>query len=88
MARLAPTLLGLIALAGEWVSTPDGRRVCQLRYSIVSESRLQPGFCENWQTPFVPPLYAEPYPVRDGWIRSAWPSPGIQLHIEGKGWRP
>lgn len=82
-------VLAAFALAGDWITTSSGTRVCQLRYDLSSGMTLYPGFCENWQPPFQPPAYAAPYPVREGWIRSNWPAqPGIQLHVEGKGWVP
>ena len=86
MKRLAHIAIAF-ALAGDWITTAAGARVCQLRYDLSNGMTLQPGFCENWQPPFQPPYYAQPAPFHEGWIRRC-PYSSIQLHVEGKGWVP
>lgn len=95
MKRFALTALSVIALAGEWVSTPGGQRVCQLAYTLEHGMVLTPDFCMSWQAPFYQLSRGEPIPFRQGWIRRA-PNPDVaggrwgtlQIHIEGKGWVP
>ena len=71
----------LIASTGEWVTRPDGRKVCRLsrniyRYEVLPAS----GWCEEWREPA--PQYGQ---TVDGWIRSYLGS--HQIMIEGE-WRP
>lgn len=94
MRKIATTALAAIALAGEWITTTDGRRVCQLAHAIEYYQTLLPGFCMSWQPGFVPLEHrGQPYPFGSGWIRKV-SSPNdngygtLQLHIEGKGWVP
>lgn len=90
MRRAAATILAVIALAGEWVSTPDGRRVCRLAVDIQHGMLLPVSFCMSWQDGFGPPIRGQSF-SRD-YIRARrnldvnWGT--LQIHIEGKGWVP
>lgn len=87
--RAAAALL-TFALAGQWVTTPAGDRVCRLTISIEQTMTLQPGFCEDWQPGFVPLQRGMTFPFHEGWVRRSapWPAQGyIQLHVEGQ-WVP
>lgn len=81
--------LAAFALAGDWVSTPDGRRVCRLAQDLEHGMILPISFCMSWQDGFHQPIrgeqisrdYVRTRPTRDGWGT-------MQIHIEGKGWVP
>lgn len=69
-----------IAKAGEWVTHPDGTRICRLLFPIYPNQVVEPSFCEDWQ---------ERIPYRGmqvDFLRSS-PWRGGQTNIEGK-WRP
>lgn len=89
----ADVFAGTIAAAGDWVATPDGRRVCQLTETLQHGAVMYPGFCMNWQPPFNKVQHGQMLPFNEGWIRrdkpgwqSRWGT--MQIHIEGKGWVP
>lgn len=86
MRKLAATLLSF-AMAGQWVSTPAGDRVCRLTQPIARGMTLSSGFCEDWQPGFHAPQNAEMIPFRDGWARNPFGN-GLQIHVEGEGWVP
>lgn len=83
-----------IAGAGEWVTTPEGKRVCQLSYTLEHGSVMSPDFCMNWQPPFNRVERGQLIPFGQGWVRKVQPSGWesrwgtMQIHIEGKGWVP
>lgn len=88
-------ILAAVALAGDWVSTPDGQRVCQLTSTPAMHSIIGSGFCENWQLPYRQVQHGEQIPFSQGWIRRVKPMAfwetrwgTMQVHIEGKGWLP
>jgi hypothetical protein len=76
----------LFVMAGDWVTTPEGVPVCRLTTTIVPGMTLRFGFCEDWQPGFSPAQPAQQFPFNQGWIRPAWP--GVQIHVENKGWVP
>jgi hypothetical protein len=84
--KLAVFLLSF-AMVGQWVTTPAGDRVCQLRQPIARGMTLQVDFCENWQPGFRAPQRADTIPFRDGWARNPR-GDGLQIHVEGEGWVP
>lgn len=65
---------------GEWVTRPDGRRVCRLAHDLTLYTAIDRGFCTDWQE--REPVTAQPV---EGWIRSK--GAGHQIMIEGR-WRP
>ena len=85
--RLAPIWFLVFALAGEWVTTEPGTRVCRLQQTIVYGMILTPSFCADWQAPFRAPQYGETIPLDQGWWRRAPGGDGYQIHTE-KGWVP
>lgn len=80
-----PALLLSFAVAGQWVTTPAGDRVCRLKQSIAVGMTLQVNFCENWQPGFTAPQRYQTMPFREGWVRNFG---YLQLHVEGEGWVP
>ncbi len=92
MNRKVAAALAVIALAGEWVTTPDGRRVCRLAQTLEHGMMMPVSFCMSWQDGFSAPAYAQSLPFRDGYLRTnrhpgaAWGT--LQIHVEGRGWVP
>lgn len=91
--RNSALVLAAIAIAGDWVTTPEGKRVCQLSYTLDHGSVMSPDFCMNWQPPFNRVERGQMIPFGEGWVRrvkpgwaSRWGT--MQIHIEGKGWVP
>lgn len=81
------TLLAALALAGEWITTPEGARVCKLTEPLEPYRILQPSFCGDWQPGFIPLQRGMTFPFREGWVR---PNPDgyyIQFHVEDR-WVP
>lgn len=67
------------AFAGEWVTNPDGRRVCKLSQPLSTGRFASIGMCDEW-------IGAKPFEGQQvPWLRS---NRGFgQIHIEGE-WRP
>lgn len=74
-----PVVLGR---QGEWVTRPDGRRVCRLRYDLTIYNAISTGFCEDWREP--EPKFGQPV---EGWMRANPAGTGHQIMIEGN-WKP
>ena len=68
-----------IARAGEWVTNPDGSRVCRLTRDLTVGMTPSLTMCSDWQT--EKPGYAQIVP----WLRVN--RMGSQINVEGK-WRP
>lgn len=83
-SKLAATLLSF-AMAGQWVTTSAGDRVCQLTQPIARGMALNAGFCKDWQPGFTAPQRGDMIPFREGWARNL---DGLQIHVEGEGWVP
>jgi hypothetical protein len=72
---------------GEWLTTPEGGRVCRVAYTIYLFSTLNEGFCVDWQPGFEPLKRGMVLTGREGYTRPN-PSGGhAQFHTE-KGWKP
>lgn len=71
-----------IAARGEWVTRPDGRRVCRLSSDLTLYQVVGPEFCVDWQEPM--PRVGE---AVEGWVRPKKGGGGYQIMIEGR-WRP
>jgi hypothetical protein len=69
-----------IAVAGEWVTNPDGSRVCRLRTAIVRGMTFSRGLCEDWQG--AVPSWGQQVP----WLRMTRDGRS-QVMIEGR-WHP
>lgn len=86
MRKVAATLLSF-AMAGQWVTTPAGDRVCRLTQPIARGMTLSSGFCEDWQPSFTAPQRYETIPFHQGWARNPFGG-WLQIHVEGEGWVP
>ncbi len=84
LRRVVPIIFGVILLAGEWITTESGERICRAAVPIYSETTLSPGLCEDWQV--RRPQYGEDIAPYSAWLR-AKPTGGYQIHTE-RGWRP
>lgn len=75
----------VFAHAGEWVTYPDGRRVCRLTQDLRRGDRIKSeGMCTDWTEP---PIHAgESFKARD-WTRMRLPDGRPQIHLE-RGWVP
>lgn len=77
--KISPSVLGR---SGEWVTRPDGRRVCRLSGDLMIYHRIDQSFCTDWQEP--EPAIGQ---VVDGWVRGNPVGGSYQIMIEGR-WRP
>lgn len=80
LKKPAPRSSAVLGWQGEWVTRPDGRRVCRLSADLMIDHRIDPSFCADWQEP--EPKVGQPV---DGWVRAN--QGGYQIMIEGR-WRP
>lgn len=60
------------ASAGEWVTTPDGQKVCQLAVSIYRYSAMRSTFCTIAKT--TKPAQPHSHDAQDDDAFSNWPS--------------
>lgn len=67
-----------IARAGEWVTHPDGFRVCRLTRNIYYRQVLEPSDCTDWR---------EPIPFHGQIVDFLSQERGGKINIEGE-WRP
>lgn len=70
-----------IARAGEWVTHPDGRKVCRLPADLYWNQIMEAKDCTDWQ---------EPVPFRGqmvDWLGGPILSHGNKINIGGE-WRP
>lgn len=72
--------LGPIATTGEWVTNPDGSRVCRLRRPIYRAMVFSRDLCEDWQG--AVPAWGQTVP----WLQYTG-AHGGKIMIEGR-WRP
>ncbi len=79
--------LAIYALAGEWLTTEDGRRVCRLTVTLQTGITIDSGFCVDQQSGFRRLQQGMTYPTEEGWVRVI-PGRGVQFHTERNGWVP
>ncbi len=84
LRRVVPIIFSVILLAGEWVTTESGDRICRATITIHAATPLSPEMCDDWQ--IRKPQYGETIEQYRAWLRLT-PRGGYQIHTE-KGWRP
>lgn len=76
----------IFADTGDWITRADtGERICRVRYPLQPMMILRHDFCE-WVGPAMSPSMTLPVEA-EGWVRRGAHG-GLQIHVEGKGWRP
>lgn len=86
--RLIPTAyppLPHLASAGEWITTADGRRVCQLTADLTWGTIMSPSDCTDFQPGFRKWTYGMAIDGTEGWARTT--GGRTQFHVEQR-WIP
>ncbi len=81
LPEVPPPRSNVVAREGEWITRPDGRRVCRVTRTISRYETLPAtGWCSDWQE--TAPQYGQ---TVSGWARSS--AGYFQIMVNGQ-WRP